>query len=375
MAAYADDFGPFDDHIWLNCAHQGPLPKRAVSEAHAALRQKVAPHRLPYSAFDDVPARLRTALASVVGCSADDVILGNSTSYGLNLLVQGLPLEEGDEVLLIDGDFPATVMTWLPLRKKGIFIRTYRPSQWPPSPTEIAEQFSERTRVFCTSWVFSFFGAALDIHGLGELCRAAGITFVVNGSQAIGTRDINVESAPIDALVSCGFKWLCGPYGTGFAYIRPELLERLRYEQAYWLAHASPRTPTYELRPGIEAARFDVFGTANFLNFGPWSASVEYLATAGIPNVERYNHALVQQVIDGLTGAGYELVSPIDGEARSTLVVFSHVDAERNRAIYEELEESGIHVAERDGKLRISPHLHNTSEEIEEAIALLAKLA
>ena len=373
MAPYADDFGPFDGHIWLNCAHQGPLTKAAVEQAERALAQKVAPHRLPYSAFDDVPNRLKSALGAVLGCQQDEVILGNSTSYGLNLLVQGLPLKEGDEVLLVDGDFPATVITWLPLQKKGVAVRLLKPSSWPPTPQDIAAALTERTRVFCSSWVFSFFGCAIDIDGIGTLCRERDVIFVLNGSQAIGAREIDLSAAPVDCLVGCGFKWLCGPYGTGFAWFSPEVRDALTYDQAYWLTQASPRSPKYELRDDLGSARYDVFGTGNFLNFMPWAASVEYLRDAGIDNVQKYDDALVQRAVDGLASAGYRMISPPTGEERTTLVLFSHEDAGLNSRIHEELKAEGVHIELRDRKLRLSPHLYNTTDDIDRAVELLAR--
>jgi cysteine desulfurase / selenocysteine lyase len=375
MVSYSDDFGPFDAHVWLNCAHQGPLPKVAVEGAQLALEQKAAPHRLPSAAFEEVPARLKSALGSLIGCGSNEVILGNSTSYGLNLLVQGLPLEDGDEVLLVDGDFPATVITWLPLRHKGVTVRLFRPREWPPSPQEIEGALTDRTRVLCSSWVFSFFGSAIDIEAIGSICRERGVTFVLNGSQAIGVREIDVSSVPIDALVSCGHKWLCGPYGTGFAWMRPEILASLRYEQAYWLAHGGLREPSYELQRDVGAAGLDVFGTANFLNFMTWTASVEYLLDKGIASIREHDETLVGQVIEGITDAGYRLISPAAGPQRSTLVLFTHENAGRNPSIAKTLGEEGIHVAERDEKLRIAPHLYNTPEEIERTTTLLAALA
>ena len=374
MSSHADDFGPFDGHIWLNCAHQGPLPKVAVEQAERALAMKVAPHRLSYSAFDEVPAKLKAALAAVIGCRQDEVILGNSTSYGLNLLVQGLPLSEGDEVLLVDGDFPATIITWLPLRKKGVDVRLFKPSSWPPTPEQVAEAFTERTRVFCSSWVFSFFGSALDIEGIGAKCRERDIIFVLNGSQAIGARDIDLSAESVACLVGCGFKWLCGPYGTGFAWFRPEVLDSLTYDPAYWLTHASPRGPEYRLQENMGAARYDVFGTANFLNFMTWGASVAYMRDKGIRNIQSYDDALVQRAVDGLSGTDYRLISPSSGPERSTLVLFTHEDESRNDEIHRALEEQGIHIEIRDNKLRLAPHLYNSPEDVDRAIDLLVAL-
>lgn len=71
--------------------------------------------------------------------------------------------------------------------------------------------------------------------------RQAGVLLVVNASQAAGARPIDVATTPVDALICCGYKWLCGPYGTGFTWLHPDLLARLRPQQAYWLAEVTRR--------------------------------------------------------------------------------------------------------------------------------------
>jgi cysteine desulfurase / selenocysteine lyase len=141
---------------------------------------------------------------------------------------------------------------------------------------------------------------------------------------------------------------------------------------------ADPRIPTspeYELRDDVGAARYDVFGTANFLNFMTWTASIEYLLDKGIAAVRAYDETLVEQLIAGLTGSGYRLISPMGGSERSTLVVFTHEDRSRNAQIQKRLEEEGVHIAERDQKLRISPHLYNTPQDVKKATSLLSELA
>ena len=372
---YEQHFGPFDGHVWLNCAHQGALPKIAVQAAQEALEEKIAPYRLTDETFHETPHRLKNALGGLVGVPADQIILGNSTAYGLNLLVQGQPLKAGDEVLLVQGDFPSTVITWLPLQKRGVDIRLFEPKEWPPSAEEIEAQLSDRTRIFCASWVFSFYGAAIDLQSIGTMCRERDVLFVVNGSQAVGARPIDVSGMPIDALVSCGFKWQCGPYGTGFAWIRSDLLDGLIYEQAYWLAHGGGRSTEYELDADVRAAAYDVFGTANFLNFRSWTASLELLLDIWIDAIQKHDDALVERIVVGLVELGFELVSPRHGPSRSTLVLFSHEDESRNETIKKALDESNVHIAERTGKLRISPHLYNTPADIDRALDVLSNLA
>jgi len=103
---FLHDFGPFNGRTWLNCAHQGPLPRIAAEEAREAIGWKVNPYELTTERFNSVPARLKSALARLIGAAADEIILGNSASYGLHLLANGIPWRERDEVLVVAGDFP-----------------------------------------------------------------------------------------------------------------------------------------------------------------------------------------------------------------------------------------------------------------------------
>src|SRR4029450_6433617 len=121
------DFGDFEGRAWLDCGHQGPLPRAAGAAGGRARARKAAPPPLGDGSFTEVPGRLKAALGRLVGVPADQVILGNSTSYGLHLLVQGIDWRQGDEILLVDGGFPATVVPWLPLAERGFRVRLLRP--------------------------------------------------------------------------------------------------------------------------------------------------------------------------------------------------------------------------------------------------------
>jgi selenocysteine lyase/cysteine desulfurase len=159
--------------------------------------------------------------------------------------------------------------------------------------------------------------------------------------------------------------------------MRPEFLRSLRYNQAYWLAQMTAedlgREEAEPTRPhGPPTARtYDVFGTANFFNFKPWAASLEYLLGVGIPAVEAHDQALVQRLLDGLDRAKWDIRSPQERANRSTLVFLSHKDRARNRPLAEGLKRQGVEVAYRRGELRLSPHLYNTDADIDRALDLL----
>ena len=105
---YSKDFGPFDGQIWLDCAGLGALPRVAVAEAVKALDWRQTPHHLPEGIFLELPRRLKQALGRLIGAIPEEIILANSTSYGLHLIANGFPWKAGDEVILVKGDFPAS---------------------------------------------------------------------------------------------------------------------------------------------------------------------------------------------------------------------------------------------------------------------------
>jgi cysteine desulfurase/selenocysteine lyase len=372
--SFQEEFGPFG-RAWLNTAHQGPLPRVAAEAARLSVDEKLDPRRIAEEAFFEVPRALRATLGRLVGASPREVVLGNSTSYGLDLLAHGLPLEAGDEVLLVENDFPASVYPWLPLQRRGVRLRMLPAPSGALEPEDLEAALSDRARVVCTSWVFSFTGRTADIPALVDVCRRHGeITFVLNGSQAVGARPTDVHQLGVDALVSCGFKWLCGPYSTGFAWLRPELMQRLEYEQGYWLAQVDEiaNAPEhYQLRDDLGAGAYDVFCTANLSTYPAWERAVSMLLAYGLDQVESHDQALVDQLIDGLP-AGWRLRSPTAKSQRSTLVFLEPDSPDTVDRALGRLDAAGVDAGERAGKIRVSPHIHNSSEDIDRLLAALA---
>jgi cysteine desulfurase/selenocysteine lyase len=375
----AAEFGPFGGRAWLNTAHQGPLPRSAVAATQHAAHLKAAPHLLRDEDFSEVPERLRGLLADLVGGSPEQIVLGNSTSYGLHLVANGLDWQAGDEVLTIDGDYPATVLPWRRLEPLGVQVRALQPAGDRPAPGlltpgQLAAEIGSRTRLVAVTWVDSFTGRALDLDGLGEVCRRAGVLLIVNASQALGARPLDVATTPVDAVVSCGYKWLCGPYGTGFAWLDQLLLGRLRPQQAYWLAMQAGRGLDQmrgtEVRDDLGVRAFDVFCPAAFASTLPWIAALQVFINAGVPAIAEHDQHLVDRLLAGLDPGQYDLISPRTGPARSTLVVLARRDGTA-AARHRQLTEAGVDTAYREGNLRLSIHLFNTAAEIDRALSLL----
>src|SRR5262249_42496496 len=161
-------FADFGSRAWLNTAHQGALPLAAAAEAQEAVAWKMTPWALTQARFDQVPARLRAALGRLVGVPSDEIVLANSASYGLHLIANSYPWRDGDEVLVMAGDFPSDILPWLLLeRRHGVRVTRIQPRERVVAPDELDAAITPRTRIFCTTWVHSFSGYAIDLDQLG----------------------------------------------------------------------------------------------------------------------------------------------------------------------------------------------------------------
>ncbi|GAA5077040.1 aminotransferase class V-fold PLP-dependent enzyme [Roseibacterium beibuensis] len=377
MQVYSEHFAQ-GDGVWLNTAHQGRLPNRSADAARQAITWKQDPIKLTSERFAGVPNRLRQAISRLLNAPPEEIVLANSASYGLHLIANAFPWTEGDEIVVMKTDFPSDILPWLNLEKRyGVRVRQVTPQGRVLSPDELREAITPRTKLFCTTWVHSFSGFGIDLDALGEACRSAGVIFVVNGSQAIGARPINVSNHPIDALTTVGFKWLCGPYGTGFCWLSQTLRDRLERTKAYWLSELTADDLAGDLGdlnvgPIQRASDLDVFGTANFFNFTAFTESIELLLEIGLERVETHNQELIEATLDGVQGAGLQAVSPVEASpARSSLALFATEDEKRMELLRSRLAEARVHVAMRAGAMRISPHFYNSQSDIERVASLI----
>lgn len=365
------------DRVWLNAAHQGPLPRVSADAVAEMVEWKLQPHHLqPHDSFTDLPERLRASIAELIHADNSEVVLANSASYGLHVIANGLDLREGDEVVVAADDFPSDVLPWIRRsRHSGITVKSVEPTGAIPSADEIASAVTSRTRVVCLPWVHSFSGQVLDIDAIGEICRRADALFVVNGSQGVGAIPMAVQAHPIDALISVGFKWLCGPYGTGFAWLDSRALERIRPTKLYWL-----NVLTTEDLEGEEIdlstvspdppGCFDIFGTANFFNFAGLLSAIELIRRVGVDRIHRHDLSLCSNLVGELADSRFEVHQRGDPDRLSS-ILFVRPTSEPLEAVASRLKAGQIDVAVRNGMIRLSPHLYNTRADVDRTLEVL----
>lgn len=371
------DFAEFDDVVYLDVAHQGPLPKASVRAAQAAIEWKKLPHRLPQEEYFGLPGRVRAGAAKLIGAQPEEIAITTGASGGLAAVANGLDWKPEDEVIFARGEFPAQFATWLPLAESGrLRAKIVAPRERFISADDFVAAISPRTRLVSASLVRFDDGSRLDAKRVAEACHAVGAYLLLDASQCVGAMPIDVRALGADFLVSAGYKWLLSPYGTGLFWIRAELIEQMRPAPVYWMAlqdvdkFHSLAFDRLRLAPG--ARRWDSPETASFMNLAAMNASLDYILGVGVEKIWEHVDRLNRLIVERLPRDRCVLASPADSARRGPIICIAARQAERTRELYERLQNEKIFVSLREGTLRIAPHLYNTERDIVRLITVLS---
>ncbi|MEO8564521.1 MAG: aminotransferase class V-fold PLP-dependent enzyme [bacterium] len=357
--------------IYLNVASTGPLPERTVKAQDQFTRKRAAPHRLSHQEQFAVLTQSRALAAELIGADVRDIALAANTGSGLNLAAWGLPLGVGDVVVVPDLEFPANMYPWLAAANaRGFTVRRVRARDGLPDESALLAALDHQgVRVLSLSWVGFATGFTADLERLGAECRARGIWFVVDGIQGVGAIPLDVKRVGIDLLACGAQKWLLSPWGSGFTYVKPSLLDRLSPQPVSWMGvKGSDDFSTlldYDLTWRDDARRFEQI-TLAYQDFAGMAASLGLLRELGWVDVMRHIATRADELYDGATRAGVDVVTPAERRAGIVTVRPPDVSAASAR-----LQHAKVIHSVREGTIRLAPHCYTTAEEIELALAAL----
>jgi len=198
--------------------------------------------------------------------------------------------------------------------------------------------------------------------------------FVLDAIQGDGAAPLDVRSVPVD-VVACGAqKWLLAPWGSGFVWLRPDLVQSLRPVDVSWMATRCSddfsRLTDYDFTYREDARRFEVI-TLPYQDFAGLNASLDVFLELGLELVYERVERLTGLIVDWALGrTDVRLVTPRDRERRAGMVA---VAAGCPVGASERLTAAGVIHSLREGAIRLSPHFYNTEEEIDRALRLVAK--
>ncbi|MEM0964417.1 MAG: aminotransferase class V-fold PLP-dependent enzyme, partial [Bacteroidota bacterium] len=232
LNAFRSQFRLPDDTVYLDHAATGVLSESAHSAAADFLAGRAGhvPGRMPNNFPVDLERieRARQRAATLVGADVSQTALVPNTSYGLNLVAQGLDWQPGDRVAVPGCEFPSNLLPWRALHDRDVVTDAIPHRDGAFTLDDIEATLRPETRVVAVSAVQFLSGFRCDLAAIGDLCRQRGILFVVDGIQGVGAVRIDVQEIQADLLAVGGHKWLGSMQGAGFVAVSPHLMERVR---------------------------------------------------------------------------------------------------------------------------------------------------
>jgi L-cysteine/cystine lyase len=305
--ALRDEFPVLDRIAYLNAGTDGPVPHRAAAAAAASIAAQAETGRAGKSHFEGVMETrnaLRQHAAWLMGCPDGEVAITHSTTDGMNLVLRGMRLGRGDQVVTSDEEHPGLIAPLAALQAENGIEVVYAPF------AEVANAVTPNTKLVAVSHISWINGQVVDIEAL----KATGVPVLLDGAQGLGAVRVHPDELGCAFYAAAGQKWLCGPDQSGYLYVRSDWVDQLG---APWPGYQSlaDAQRAEELILAEGARRFDLGFPAP--HDGAWAlAAFELFEEAGWDAVHSRGPTLAQALADRLRERGHE-VAP---RGASTLV-------------------------------------------------------
>ncbi len=366
---------------------------RAVKEfADMTARQDEANSSAHHIAMDDKRHKAYAEAQKLLNADPEEIALIESTSHGLNIAAQGIPLEEGDNIITTNLEFIQVALPWCVMRKeKNIEIRVCKTEDNRFTAKDFAALSDERTKIIVMSTIEWCNGWQTDLKELGDFCKKNGIMLVVDAVQQLGVTNIDTKKCHIDILAAGGHKWLNSPYGTGVLYVNKESLPKLKQSYAgylnttvpeggwgaYWENPAAPSVNDWTFDE--TARKFEIGGTANYAGAIALGESLGLVNEIGIENIEARVREIASYCMDRIEEIGGTVITHRDpGHFGGIVIARLYDDLETDRMILKKLHARKIFIAQRFtdyiGGFRISCQYFNNKKDIDVMIEGMKEL-
>lgn len=369
-----EEFAVTEKFVYLNHAATGILPASSVREIERFARAHAERGVLGTFPYELQFERYRETIGRYIGAAGRDIALVTNTSAGANIVATGLQLEDGDEVLVCDNEFPANVIPWLALRVRGVAVRLLSTQTERLTPERLERELSARTRVVTVSWVAYADGYRHDLAALAGIAHEYGAVLCVDAMQGAGVLPIDVRAWNVDALYAGAAKWMMGLHGSGFLYVSPELSTRVTPAMPGWRSMNDMWDFHNYDQPFTAAAHRFEGGTPNVVGALCLAQAIELFEQSGVEAIKHHVLRLTDRLCSGLVELRADIRSPRGPGFSSAIVTFA-LPGWDSIALGKALEEEGIVTTYRSTGIRISPHGYNTAEEIDVVLHSLGRRA
>ena len=360
-------FRIFDRKIYLNTCSQGALSD-AVEAGFEDYLTSWHEQGSPWELWVERYEAARAAFAQFINASSDEVAIVTSVSAGINSVASALNFRERPKVVMGEFEFPTMGHVWLGQRARGADVQFVSADGNRIPSAHYEEAIDSKTLIVPLTRVCFKNGFRSDVSAVTQIAHGCGALVMLDDYQDCGTRPVDVKALDLDFYLTGTLKYLLGPPGLAFLYVRKELISSLVPSVTGWFAQVNPfayNPQHFEL--SATARRFES-GTPSIPNVYGAVPGFQLLQKIGREEVASHIRSLTQQLLRSADEMGIVAKTPAD--SAGPLVVLQSRDS---ALLVEKLAESGILVSNRYDGLRISFHVYNTMDDVNAVAEILKK--
>ncbi len=360
-------FRIFDRKVYLNTCSQGPLSE-AVEAGFEDYLASWHEQGSPWERWIEHYEAARAGFAQFINASPDEVAIVTSVSAGINSVASALNFSERPKVVMGEFEFPTMGQVWLGQRDRGADIQFVSAEGNRIPNARYEEAVDRRTLMVPLTHVCFKNGFRSEVEAITQIAHGCGAFVMLDDYQDCGTRPVNVKAMNLDFYLAGTLKYLLGPPGLAFLYVRKELISTLAPSVTGWFGQTNPFTYNpqhFDLSP--TARRFES-GTPSIPNVYGAVPGFQLLQKVGMDEIGRHIRSLTQRLLRFASEMGVVVKTP--AESAGPLVVLQSRDS---TLLVQKLAESGIVASNRFDGLRISFHVYNTTDDVDAVVEILKK--
>ena len=364
-------FPTLDCRIYANHASVGPLPLPAIDAMNAVIAGQAQHGVAAIKEFHEDLGDTRAVAGSLLGVPAANVALVSNTSTAISCVAASIPWQAGDAIVCLRGEFPANTTPWQQAaREHGLRIVWLDANDFRADDglNRLDDALSNhRVRLVAVSAVQFSTGLRMPVESMTDIAHRHGAAVFVDAIQAVGAT-LAFDASRVDYVATGGQKWLMGPPGTGLLYARD--WSTLNPTMAGWLSHedglcflwGDPNLMDYDRALQVGPAMVEG-GTLNFCGLAGLTASMQLIASLGVPAIHAHANAWFDRLEPGLLELGYRSERSADPTRRSTVMCVHPPAGVHAGEVAADLLSQGISVATPDARIRFSPSWPNSLDE------------
>lgn len=365
------------DWAYLNNGTMGPSPYPVIEAVRKGMMD--GDQYGNYGGWESASGKI----AKFVGANENEIALTHNVTDGINIVCWGLPLKKGDEVIMTTHEHVGNAFPWLNRRQlHGIVIKVFTPAATAEETLKRIQALqTKKTKAIAVPHIPCTQGQILPVKEICTWAKANNIFAFIDGAHGPGMLELDLHDMGCDAYASCCHKWMLGPKGTGFLYVRKDFQDTL---QTYFVGGGSDNGKwNMSLVPipmgtYADSAHRYYGGTQGLGIYRGVEAAIDFIESIGMGNIHQRIKYLGKYTQDQLLAIGdkVEVITPTEDRSRCAVNGFriKGIDFQKfystcaeNKVRIRVVHENSLN------SLRVSTHIYNNTEEVDRLITLVKK--